>query len=156
MSNAASATTQRSMQGALPAILVGGLVAGGLDLMSAFYTYGIGVPRAIAGGLLGPSAFKGGAGVYALGVFLQFFIATSAATVYYLASRKLEFLKPHFLVCGLFFGIAIYLVMNLIVLPLCALHANRPIAIPGMIQGLLVHMTIIGLPIAYSVRRFSR
>jgi hypothetical protein len=145
-----------SIRNALLPILAGGLTAGGLDLISAFMTFGVGVPRAIAGGLLGRGAFTGGAGVYALGVALQFFIAVSAATVYYAASRKLEFLKPHFLVCGLFFGIAVYLVMNLIVLPLCALHVSRPIPIRDMIQGLLVHMVIIGLPIAYSVRRFSR
>jgi hypothetical protein len=148
-------TARKPMRGALPAILFGGLTAGGLDLVLAFRTFGIGVPRAIAGGLLGRSALQGGAGVYALGVVLQFFIAVSAAAVYYAASRKLEFLRPHFVVCGLYFGIAVWLVMNLVVLPLCALHANRPIAIPAMIQGLIVHMFIIGLPIAYSVRRFS-
>lgn len=144
------------IRNALLPILAGGLTAGGLDLIAAFITYGMGVPRAIAGGLLGRGAFTGGAGTYALGVALQFFIAVSAAAVYYAASRRLDFLKPHFFVCGLFFGIAVYLVMNLIVLPLCALHLSRPIPIRDLNQGLLVHMAIIGLPIAYSVRRFSR
>jgi hypothetical protein len=110
----------------------------------------------MAGGLLGRSAFQGWAGVWVLGVALHFFIAFSAATVYYAASRKLTFLKEHPLVCGPFYGIAVYLVMNLIVLPLCALHSTRPLAINGMIQGLLVHMVLIGLPIAFSVRLFSK
>jgi hypothetical protein len=56
----------------------------------------------------------------------------------------------------MFFGIAVYLVMNLIVLPVSALHATRPIAIHAEIQGLLVHMILIGLPISFSVRRFAR
>ena len=38
---------------ALMPILVGGLAAGALDLTSAFYFYGRGVPRVIAAGLLG-------------------------------------------------------------------------------------------------------
>jgi hypothetical protein len=59
-------------------------------------------------------------------------------------------------VCGLFFGIAVYLVMNLIVLPLSALHATLPIALRDLIQGLLVHMIVIGLLISFSVRRFAR
>jgi hypothetical protein len=140
----------------LPAILVGGLVAGGLDLIAAFISFGSGVPRVIAGGVLGRNAFQGGPATYVLGIVLQFFIAVSAAAVYYAASRKLEFLKEHALVCGLFFGIAVFLVMNLIVLPLSALHAKGPFRLAGLIQGLLVHMFCIGLPISFSVRQFSR
>ena len=136
-------------------ILVGGLVAGGLDLISAFLTYGSGVPRVVAAGLLGLQAIHGGAATYALGVALQFFIATSAAAMYYAASRKLYFLAENFVVCGLFYGIAVFLVMNLIVLPLSALHARGPFELAALIQGLLVHMLIIGLPISFSVRRFS-
>jgi hypothetical protein len=141
---------------ALPAIFVGGLLAGSLDLGSAFVTYGAGVPRVIAGGLLGPGAFHGGAGTYALGIALHFFIATSAATVYCAASRRLAFLKEHALVCGLFYGIAVFLTMNLVVLPLSALHVRGPFQLAGLIQGLLVHMFFIGLPISFSVRHFAK
>jgi hypothetical protein len=38
------------------------------------------------------------------------------------------FLKEHPLVCGLFFGAAVEQVMNLVVLPLSALHARGPYA----------------------------
>lgn len=142
--------------GAVAAICVGGFVAGALDLISAFITFGWRVPRGIASGLLGASAFQGGEWIWFLGVFLQFFIAFSAATVYFLASRRLVFMKTNFFVCGLFYGIAVFLVMNLIVVPLSAFPLKSgTLSIHGMIQGLLVHMFIIGLPIAYSVRRFS-
>jgi Na+/alanine symporter len=154
--SSASAVFSVERPKALPAILVGGLVAGGLDLGCAFFVYGARVPYVIAGGLLGRDAFHGGAGTYALGILLQFFIATSAAAVYYAASRKLEFLKEHFLVCGLFYGIAVYLVMNLIVLPLSALHSRGPFQLAGLIQGLLVHMCLIGLPISFSVRHYAK
>jgi len=105
-------------QSLLVPILAGGLVAGSLDLTAAFVTFGWGAPRAIAAGLLGMQALHGGTGTWMLGVLLHYLIAYLAATVYCVASRRLEFLRPYFLLCGMFYGIAVYLVMNLIVLPL--------------------------------------
>jgi hypothetical protein len=154
--NAVAARLSIQTPRALSAILVGGLTAGILDLTAAFVLYGQAVPRGIAGGLLGPKPFQGGAATYALGIALHFFIAVSAAAVYYAASCQLEFLTEHFLVCGLFYGIAVYLVMNLIVLPLSALHAKDPLALVGTITGLLVHMFCVGLPISFIVRRYSK
>jgi Na+/alanine symporter len=95
-------------------------------------------------------------GTYILGVLLHFFIALSAATIYYAASRRLGFLTEHPLVCGLFFGMAVDLVMNLVVLPLSAHHARGPYKLHDLILGLLVHMVVIGLPISFSVRRFAK
>jgi len=138
------------------AIGVGGLVAGILDLLQACILFGWDIPLAIAAGLLGRQAFQGGAGTYILGVLLHFFIAFSAAAVYYAASIRLVFLKEHPLVCGLFFGGAVQEVMNLVVLPLSALHARGPYKLHDLILGLVVHMVVIGLPISFSVRRFAR
>ena len=154
--SAASAVLPVQKPNAMLAILAGGLLAGSLDLGSAFITYGTGVPRAIAAGLLGPTAAHGGLGSYVLGIALQFFIATSAAAMYYAASRKLTFLKEHALVCGLFYGIAVFQVMNLIVVPLSALHFRGPFQLAGLIEGLLVHMFLIGLPISFSVRHYAK
>jgi Na+/alanine symporter len=141
---------------ALLAIAVGGLIAGTLDLLQACILFGWDIPLSIAGGLLGRQAFEGGAGTYVLGVFLHFFIACSAAAVYYAVSRRLVFMKEQPLVCGLFFGAAVEEVMRLIVLPLSALHARGPYQLQDLILGLLVHMVIVGLPISYSIRRFAR
>jgi hypothetical protein len=146
-------STQRS---ALLAIAVGGVIAGTLDLLQACILFGWDIPLSIAGGLLGRQAVHGGAGTYILGVLLHFFIACSAAAIYYAASRGLRFLTEHPLVCGLFFGAAVEEVMNLVVLPLSALHAKGPYELHDLIQGLLVHMVVVGLPISYSVRRFAR
>jgi Na+/alanine symporter len=141
---------------AILAIAIGGGIAGALDLTQAFFLFGWHVPLVIAGGLLGRAAFHGGAGTYVLGVFLHFFISCSATAVYYTASRRLRFLKDHPLVCGLFFGMAVELVMSYIVLPLSALHDRGPYELHDVIQGLLVHMVVVGLPISFSVRRFAK
>jgi hypothetical protein len=149
-----SITPQRTSL--LRPILVGGAIAGTFDLTSAFFTFGLGAPRGIAGGLLGRQAvLQGGTGIWILGVLLHYFIAISAAAIYCLASRKLEFLRDHWLVCGIFYGIAIFLVMNLVVLPLCAYHFTGPYKFRDLLQGLLVHMFFIGLPIAFSLRKLS-
>jgi hypothetical protein len=141
---------------ALLAIAVGGFTAGALDLTQACILFGAKIPLVIAGGLLGQQALQGGIGTYILGVLLHFFIACSAAAVYYGANLKLGFLKEHPLVCGLAFGAAVELVMNLVVLPLSALHARGPYELHDLILGLLVHMVVVGLPISFSVWRFAR
>lgn len=151
-----SAPRPSGKRNALLAIGVGGLIAGTLDLTQAFILFGRHVPLAIAGGLLGRQAFDGGVGTYVLGVFLHFFIAFSATAIYYAASRKLDFLTEHPLVCGLSYGIAVELVMSYIVLPLSALHARGPYELHDVILGLVLHMVVVGLPISFSVRRFAK
>ena len=136
-------------------ILVGGAIAGTLDHISAMITFGPRVSRAIAAGLVGRWALQAGTGMLILGLLLHFFIAFSAATIYCLSSRRLPFLRDHWLVCGMFYGIGVFLVMNLVVLPLCALHAAGPYQLHGLIQGVVVHMLIIGLPISFSLRKLS-
>jgi hypothetical protein len=148
--------THSSNPGALPAIAAGGLIAGTLDLIQALILFGHRVPLVIAAGLLGRQAFPGGPATYVLGILLRFFIATSVAAIYYAASRKLTFLIEHPLVCGLFYGMAVELVMSYIVLPLSALHSRGPYELKDVLLGLVVHMIVIGLPIAYTVRRFAK
>lgn len=152
--DSAPGTTGKSS--AFLAIAVGGGIAGTLDLLQACILFGWRIPLVIAAGLLGRQAIKGGVGTYILGVGLHFFIACSAAAVYYAASRKLRFMTEHPLVCGLIFGAAVEQVMNLVVLPLSALHARGPYRLHDLILGLLVHMVVIGLPISFSVRRFAK
>jgi hypothetical protein len=154
--NRDSAASRSGKWNALLAIGVGGLIAGALDLTQACILFSPKIPLAIAAGLLGPQAFHGGKATYVLGVLLHFFIAFSAAAIYYAASRRLKFLTEYALICGLFFGMAVELVMRLIVLPLSALHAKGPYEYRDLVLGLLVHMVVIGLPISFSVRRFSR
>jgi hypothetical protein len=96
-------------------------------MTSALITFGPGVPPNIAAGRLGPQAIKSGTGVWILGFLLHDFIAFLAAAIYWLTSRKLEFLWDHWLVCGMFYGIAVFLVMSQVALPLCAFHFTGPI-----------------------------
>jgi uncharacterized membrane protein YagU involved in acid resistance len=111
--------------------------------------------RVVASGLLGPAAAQGGAKVALLGLALHFLIATIWTVVFYLASRKWLFLIERPVMFGLLYGIAVYTFMNFVVLPL-SLVTRRPITAAGTTIGLLTIMFCIGLPIALTVRRFSR
>jgi hypothetical protein len=150
--SATDATPMHRSSWLLP-IIVGGLAAGALDATTAFLAFGWRMPLSIASGLLGAQAFQGGTGTWILGLTLHFLITLCAAAVYWLASRRLEFLRSHFLVCGLFYGIAVFLVMNLVVLPVSAFpHPIGPFSVGVLYRGLLVHMFLVGLPISSSTR----
>jgi hypothetical protein len=150
------APPQTETRKALLAIGVGGLVAAALDLLQACVLFGHDIILVIADGLVGDKALQGGAGYYALGVLLHVMISLIFATFYYAVSRKLRFMTEYPLVCGLCFGAGVHLVMTLIVLPLCAFHQTDPVTIRGMIHGLLMHMVVFGVPVAYGIRRFAR
>ena len=140
----------------LVAIAVGAAVAGTLHLAYAILTAGWSIPLAITGGLLGPQVFTtGGAAPYALGVLLHYSFAAAMAAFYFWASRRLRFLSDHWLVCGIYYGITIWMVMHLIVLPLSALHNPGPYSASDEVAGLVEHIITVGLPIAYSVRRYA-
>lgn len=141
---------------ALLAIATGGLIAGVVDLLQACLKLGWDTPLLIAGGLLGDKADHGGVAIYLLGIGLHFFIAFTWAAIYYAASRRLPFLIEHPLLCGLYFGATVWIVMDLIVLPLSALHATDPTPIRDTLLGLLQKMIVVGLPIAFSIRWFSK
>ena len=56
---------------------------------------------------------------------------------------------------GLLYGVAVYLFMNFVVLPLSRIP-QRPMTVSGFIIGLLTIMFCVGLPISLIMRRYSR
>jgi len=143
---------------ALPAIFVGGLIVGTVDLLYAIIVYSprhpILVPQTIASGVFGPKSYQGGVQTAVLGVVLQFVIAFGAATVYYLASRTLTFLVSRAMLCGLIYGAVVYLFMHIVVVPLSAASAEH-IAFVYKVFEFVEHWFCVGLPIALSVRHYS-
>jgi uncharacterized membrane protein YagU involved in acid resistance len=144
---------------AFPAIVVGGVIVGVLDLLYAIIVYSphkpILIPQTIAGGVLGLNSYKDGAQSAVLGVILHFVIALGAATVYYLASRKLPILINRAVLCGLIYGALVYGFMHLVVLPLSALPAGHSHLMYRVFE-FIEHWFCVGLPISLSVRHYSR
>lgn len=136
---------------AILAILAGGLIAGAGDLVFAKMHYHApfaAIGRSVAAGVLGrETAVTGGAGTAALGILLHCVIATGAAAVFVLASRKLPVLTRFPAPAGLVFGALVYLVMNWVVVPLSAIQVKQyPPAVD--VSALVAHMVLVGLPIA--------
>ena len=142
------------------AILWAGLAAAVLDITAAFVVYGafgarpMRILQGIAAGLLGPSSFDGGIVTAALGLLCHFFIAYSAATVFFLLSRKMPFLVERFILSGVLYGIAVYFFMNRVVVPLS--NARKySFSLKMMLIGIAIHICCVGLPIATAVRKVS-
>ena len=143
-------------------IFWGGLIAGTLDICAACLTAWlragvgpIGLLQYVASGALGPAASQGGIKTALIGLALHYLIATIWTAVFYLASRKWLFLIERPVQFGLLYGIAVYLIMTFVVVPLSRV-TPRPATITGRTIGILTIMFCIGLPIALIVRRFSR
>jgi hypothetical protein len=150
------------MQNSRPllAILWAGLACGTLDISAALVVYGhYGRPplrllQGIAAGLLGPWSFEGGVATAVLGLFCHYFIAFSAATIYFSATRWIPFLFDRATISGVLYGVAVYFFMNRIVIPLSR-AIKFPFSFKMMVIGVVIHIFCVGLPIAFVLRRCS-
>ena len=120
---------------AIPAIFVGGLIAGALDISYAIVML---------------YARRGRSPEWTLQS-----VACGAAAVFYLASRVFPALVRYAVPAGLVFGVCIYLVMINVVVPLSRAPFKLKFAGLASMPEVLVHMFFIGLPIALSVRRWA-
>ena len=110
--------------------------------------------QGITSGLLGRSSFDGGFATAGLGLGIHFFIALVAVLAFYIASRKISFLTRQPIPSGLLYGIVVYTFMYWVVIPLVF-----PMAHPSYsrdVPAVIIHMVLIGLPIALIVSRFSK
>jgi hypothetical protein len=151
-------TTNRSPQ-FLKAIALSCLIAGTLDISDALIFYGLrGVAptrllQGIASGLLGRGSYAQGTRSAILGLLLHYFIATTAATIYIFASRRLPLSRHPFLWGGLY-GVCVYIVMNYVVLPLSKIGLRPTPPLVPLINGVAALIFCIGIPIALIARRY--
>jgi uncharacterized membrane protein YagU involved in acid resistance len=108
--------------------------------------------QGIASGWLGPAAFSGGPWTAALGVASHYLIALVWTVVFFAAARTLRWMTRRRILVGLGYGVFVWLVMNLVVLPLSNVR-HRPLQLRPSIVGAIILMLCIGLPIATIVGR---
>jgi hypothetical protein len=142
------------------AIVAGGLAVAVLDAADAVVAYKlafgmtpVAIYQFVASGLVGPAAFAGGAPAALLGLAVHFLVAFSAAAVFVLASERLPQLRRDAVGWGLAFGVAVFAVMSFGVIPLSRIGASTP-PWPLVVNGVLGHALLVGLPIALAARRF--
>jgi len=143
-------------------VLLAWVVAGTLDITAAltYYPLTAGIHRAailrgIASGVLGSKAFDGGAATAALGLLLHYVIALIWTVVFFLAARSFDALTRHPIVVGLAYGVVVWAVMNLIVLPLSNVRRGPFNPTQAAIAAVIL-MVCIGLPIAGIVAKYAR
>ena len=152
-----AAVSQAVPNGNLTAILVGGFIAGAIDISYAIISSLSRVAperilQSVASGLLGRDAFEGGAPTALLGLVLHFAICTAIAAIFVSAARALPPLRQHLIAAGIVYGASVYFVMRWVVVPLSRFPGDLRIVHPLEIA---VHAFGVGLVIALAARRFA-
>ena len=99
----------------LAAILLGGLIAGTVDIGAAALINQVNIPRimqAIASGALGRASFQGGARSAVVGLGLQWAMSLVIAAIFVLAARALPALRYGWALAGLAYGAVVFAVMK--------------------------------------------
>src|SRR5262245_8466813 len=143
----------------LRAIIVGGSIAGALDILFAICfaaANGMAPPRllqVVASGLLGEAAYDGGTPTALLGLVSHFVMSYLWATLFVVAAARQPRLIARPVVAGAVFGVIVFLTMRLVVLPLS--DFPHPVSFKPLAAGLdlLSHMFLFGLPIALAARK---
>ena len=111
--------------------------------------------QGIASGLLGAQAFQGGNATAGLGLGLHYLIAFIWTVVFYVLASNIKVLTRRPQIIGPLYGTFVWLVMNLVVLPLSSV-AHRPLRLQPSIIGAVILMIWIGLPMVAIIGRYLR
>lgn len=129
-------------------------VAGTLDIISAFVFSGavVGVLQTVASGPFGKAVAEGAAGA-PLGLLTHFAIMAVMVTAYVLAARRVPALNRYWPLAGVVYGLALWLVMYWIVLPLRWSSYQTPHDALAITKQLFSHCVLVGLPLAWITAR---
>ncbi|MGB6487440.1 MAG: hypothetical protein WBE91_11195 [Steroidobacteraceae bacterium] len=141
------------------AILVGGLVAGTIDIGAAALINHVSpvlIAHYIATGVMGPAALSAGPSAAYLGLLLQWAMSVVIAAIYWFATAGMPRLRTRWWLGGLLAGVVIFLVMNFVVMPFSAapvtLHEVIARFRPAKGAENLLAMFVFGLIVAYCAR----
>jgi hypothetical protein len=141
------------------AVLVGGTIAGALDILFAILFAGYSgmaaarLLQTVASGALGNAAFSGGIPTAALGLALHFALSYLWAAVFLLAVWVAPAVVYRPAVSGIAFGVVVFLAMRLVVLPLSAFPFPVTFKPLGGTLDLMSHMFLFGVPIAVAASK---
>ena len=106
-------------------LVVSALVAGTCDICYAtgfsYLRSGVAPSRVldfVASGALGADAYTGGTATAAIGLAFHYLIALMFTAFFFAAARVQPALIRHPVISGMVYGLAIYMVMNFVVIPL--------------------------------------
>lgn len=139
-----------------------GLLAGTLDILSAclqaYIARGITpetVLRFIASGAFGKPAFTGGWEMPLTGLLFHYIIAYSFTILFFLLYPSIKLMRKSIVLTAVVYGIFIFVVMNLLVLPLTKI-TRAPIQLGKAAIATCILIVAIGLPLSIFTRNFYR
>jgi len=142
---------------ALKIIIFVGLVVGTLDMLGAIIVYQADPARMfrfIASGAFGAgTAFSGGAIMVVWGIVFHYTIAFAWTIVFFFVYPWLPILWKNKYITGVLYGIFIWVIMNMVVIPLSAI-ASGPFDLTSATIGASILIVAVGLPISLLIHRY--
>ena len=137
-----------------------GLIAGTLDAAGAIILFlarggqnPLKIFQYIASAVFGKEAYSPGLRFTWWGILFHFIIAYAFTCLFFYLFPRIKILAKNTAVAGILYGIFIWLVMNLIVVPLT--NARKfPFNLDRALLGAAILILAIGLPVAFIARRF--
>ena len=155
MKQADSFVTNRSIR----TIFWAGLVAGTLDAIGATVVFMLRggkdpavIWRYVASGVFGKESLAADSGTAVWGLVFHFLIALTWAAFFFVIYPTLRRFISNPMLIGLLYGVVVWMVMNLIVLPLSNV-APQTFDLAKVLIGMSVLIVCIGLPISSIVSR---
>lgn len=140
-------------------VVLAWLLAGTADALAAMVVHGVkAMPmfRFIASGLFGTEALHGGMGMALAGMAFHYTIALAWTLVLYFMYPKLRLWRVNIFITAVVYGVVIWVVMNLVVLPLSEVR-QAAFTVRSVAVGMAVLILAVGLPLSLVMNRhFSR
>lgn len=143
-------------------ILYSGFLSGTLDILAAIIIYAVilhqttavKILQSIASGIFKQEAYTNGSQMAFYGLLLHYFIALVFAYLYFKIYPYFPILRKKFLLSGLIYGLFVWIVMNLIVLPIVFPKLPPKQFDFPLLLSILILIFCVGLPITYITQKF--
>ena len=142
-------------------MLTAGFVVGTFDILSAFIHYFIktgqthfsDVLRFVASGYFGTAAVTGGRSMIFAGLIIHYLIAFAFTVFFFLLFPKIKTFSKNKILTGIVYGIFVWVVMNIIVLPFSNI-AYRPFHISNALINVIILIVCVGIPLSFMADTF--
>lgn len=146
----------------LEAVIKISFIAGTLDILCALVQFYIktgknpvAVLKFIASGFFGKEAFADNSLMPIYGLFFHYVIAFSWTALFFFLFPKISFLSKNKFVSGAVYGVFIWIIMTLLILPLSN-APDLPFNIIQSILGIIILILAVGIPISILTEKFYR